>query len=126
MNRQVHFIEQLTLILTAAATLVTMLLAELPVTLGVGIGGALAAANFFALRRLMLGIAGSAERPRQVVLLLLLIAKFGIVAGIIYLVLTQLPVQAVAMLVGVSFVVIAIFIDSLRTMLRGATAPSDS
>ncbi|MCC6747655.1 MAG: ATP synthase subunit I [Deltaproteobacteria bacterium] len=119
------FIERLSLLLVVLATLVCLVAGHRPMSLGAGVGGLLAVANFFALRRLMLGIVRSNHPPRQIVLTLLLLVKIGVLGGAIYLVMTRLPVDPKGMLLGVSVVVLSIFVEGFRTVLRGAAAQSE-
>ncbi len=129
MNEQaLKRIERTTLVLVCCATLVSLLLWDRAVFLGVGLGGGLAALNFLALRRLMAALFRGADgRPqRQAVMGVLLTLKFGVLAGSIFLVIRFLPVDPVALMVGISVVVLSIFVEGLGVVLRAATAPSES
>jgi hypothetical protein len=113
-----HFIEKLSLVLVATATLISLFVANLDFTLGLAVGGVLATVNFYALRRLMLGIIESKQSPRQAFLMVLLLLKFGLLGLVLYLVLRFLPIDATGMLLGVSLVVTSIFVEGFRTMTR--------
>jgi hypothetical protein len=118
-------IERLALVLLGLALLVSLLSRSTRVVLGVATGGGLAALNFFALRRLTLGIVASESRNRQTVLAVLLAAKLGFLAAVLYLVLRFLPVDGLAFLAGISVVVLSILVDGLRGALGGAAASSE-
>ena len=109
------------------ATLASLIAWQRPVFLGVGLGGALAAANFYALRRILQGLfqSESARDGKQAVLAVLLTAKFGLLAASIFLVVHYLPVEPLAFLAGMSTVVLAIFVEGIRVVLRGAEATAD-
>ena len=122
MNSGLHFIEKLALVLVAFATLLSLFAASMQFSLGVAVGGVLGVANFYALRRLMTGIMHSKSAPRQALLTVLLLLKFGLLGLALYLVIVYLPVDAVGMLLGVSLVVVSIFLEGARTVLRGAAS----
>ena len=127
MTQRLHFIERLGLVLVALATLATLWLGRVDVTWGVLIGWLLGVVNFYALRRLMGGIMQAGNPPRQIALTLLLLVKFGLLGLVLYLVLTHFPIDPLSMLVGVSLVVVAIFIEGARSVLAagGATGEID-
>lgn len=118
-----HFIEKLALVLLVVAVGISLVAAELRFTLGVLTGGLLGVANFYALRRLMTGIAESKHSPRQAFLTVLLLLKFGLLGVALYLVIVFLPIDATGMLLGVSLVVVSIFIEGFRTVLGKAADP---
>lgn len=122
----VQRIERLSLVLVVVAVLASLALRDLRVTLGVGIGGALGALNFLALRRILQGILRGDSSRKQAVLGALLTLKFGVLAGCIYLVVSRAPVRPGAFLVGFSVVVLAIFVEGFRTVLRDAGEPAPS
>ncbi len=126
MKHGLHFIEKLALVLVALATLISLFVADFSFTLGLAVGGVLAVGNFYALRRLMTGIMESKSSPRQALLTILLLFKFGVLGALLYLIIVFLPVDAVGMLLGVSLVVTSIFIEGFRSVLgRAATEESD-
>ena len=123
MNQPVQRIEKLSALLVGIATICSLLLRDSRVTLGVALGGALATLNFWALRRILQGIIQGGGNPRrQAILGLILTLKLGLVAAVIYLAVSYLPLHPIAFLVGISFVVLAIFIEGFRTVLRPAPA----
>ena len=119
-------IERTALVLVCAATLASMLLWDVSVLLGVALGGGLAALNFFALRRIMAGIFRAGTGQRQAAMAVLLTLKFGVLAGCIYLIVKYVPADPVALLAGISVVVLSIFFEGARAMLGGAAAQSES
>ncbi len=125
MSQPVQRIEKLAALLVGIATLATLFLRDPRVTLGLALGGALATINFWALRRILQGILQGGSNPRrQAVLGLLLTIKLGVLAAVIYLAVSYLPVHPIAFLAGVSVVVLAIFIEGFRAALRPAELPT--
>jgi len=122
MSQPIQRIEKLSALLVGIATVASLALRDYRITLGVALGGALATLNFWALRRILQGIVQGKNPRRQAFLGLLLTFKLGIVAAVIYLAVRLLPIHPVAFLVGISFVVLAIFIEGFRTVLRSAEA----
>jgi hypothetical protein len=123
MSQPVQRIEKLSALLVGIATLLSLLLRDSRITLGVALGGALATLNFWALRRILQGIIQGGGNPRRQALLgLILTLKLGLVAAVIYLIVSYLPLHPIAFLVGISFVVLAIFIEGFRSVLFPAPA----
>lgn len=122
---QLHFIERLSLILTAIVTLVTFFTSDLNITLGVLFGGLLGTANFYVLRRLMAGMIRAGNQPRQAILCLLLLAKFGILGSFIFLALRFLPLDGLSMMLGFSLVVISIFFEGFRSIICRSAPQSE-
>ena len=105
----------------ANAVTLLRLLFSVPLTLGVAVGGALGVANFYALRCLMAGIFRHRDTPpKQIAMTLLLMLKFGVLGGALYLVLTYLPVNGLALLFGVSLVVLSILAEGFRSAIRAS------
>jgi len=119
----VHRIERLSLLLVALATLLSLIIQDRSISLGVGIGGALATFNFYALRRIMQSIFEAKNPRRQAVMAILLTLKFAAIAASIYLILKFIPINAVALLVGISVVVLAIFVEGFRTVFLEPATP---
>ena len=123
MNEQtVQRVERIALVLVAVATLISLVSMDRAIFLGVGLGGALAAANFHALRRILQALFKSHDQKsssRQAMLSVLLTIKFGLLAACIFLVVRYLPVNPMAFLAGISTVVLAIFVERVRVVLRG-------
>lgn len=122
----VERIERLGALLVALATLGSLLLGDWRVVLGVGLGGGLAVLNFAALRRIMQGIFASDNPRRQIVMTLLLLGKLALLAAVIYAIVRYVPVNAVALLGGISVVVLAIFVEGFRTVLCQKRAVASS
>lgn len=123
----VRHIERTSLVLVGLATLVSLLLWERSVVLGVAVGGGLAALNFIALRRLLQGLFHSSGTTpqKQALLGILLTLKFGLLATAIFLIIKFVPVSPVALLVGISLVVLSIFVEGFASLFRGAAAQSE-
>jgi len=123
LNEQtVQRVERIALVLVAVATLISLVSMDRAIFLGVGLGGALAAANFHALRRILQALFKSHDQKsssRQAMLSVLLTIKFGLLAACIFLVVRYLPVNPMAFLAGISTVVLAIFVEGVRVVLRG-------
>jgi hypothetical protein len=113
----VQRIERLAALLVAIVTLASLVLRDHRITLGVALGGAVAVLNFWGLRRILQGIV-RAQGRKQALLGLLLSLKFGALAAALYLVIRVAPVHPIALLVGISTVVIAIFVEGCRSVLR--------
>jgi predicted PurR-regulated permease PerM len=122
---RLQLIERLSIGLVAVAALIALIWTKQSVALGVAVGGVLTIANFALLRRLMRGIVSSKSQPRKAVLSLILLFKFGLVGGLIYLVMTYLPVDALGLMFGVSLVVLSVFIEGFRSMLGRAAPQSE-
>lgn len=123
MSQSVQRIERLALLLTGAATLISLVLTwDLGWVLGVALGGLLGVGNFYALRRLVGGLLGGdgARSRKQTVMGVLLTLKLGLLAAAIYLVIRFVPIEPLGLLCGISVVVVAIFFEGFRTVLRGA------
>ena len=121
----VERVERLAALLVAVATLASLLARDWRVALGVGLGGAIAVLNFAALRRIMQGIFASDSRRRQTVMAVLLMTKFALLAMAIYVIVRFVPVQAIALIGGISVVVLSIFIEVFRSVLCRAAASSE-
>ncbi len=120
--------ERIALILVVSATLASLASWDRAVFLGVTLGGVLAVANFYSLRRILQGLFnsnGNTSSQRQAVLSVLLTVKFGFLAACIFMVVHYLPVAPLAFLVGMSTVVLAILFEGVRVVLRGAEAASE-
>lgn len=122
---QVQRIERTALLLVGAAILVSVLFWDLRIIFGVAVGGGLAVLNFYALRRIVQAIVAGSNPRKQVLLVVLLTAKFGFLAAVIYLAIKLLPVNPYALLIGISVVVLSIFVEGFRSMLSGAAAESE-
>ena len=127
MKEHVKRIERIALLLVGLATLASLVFWDERIVLGVGLGGVLAAVNFHALRRIMAAIfQAEGNRPQKQALTgVLLTFKFGVLAACIFLVVKFAPVNAVAFMVGISVVVLSIFVEGFRILLRGPEAQAE-
>ena len=111
----VQRVQLLGLILLGLAVVAAALLGDRAMVLGVLVGGLLASANFYALRRLVAALL-QGGRPRRLALLgTLLTLKFGLLALSLYLIIRFLPVNAIGLLAGISVMVLAIFVEGFRS-----------
>jgi hypothetical protein len=115
-------IERLAALLVAVATLGSLLIGDRRAVLGVGLGGALAVLNFWALRRIMQGILASGNPRRQIVMTVLLMTKLAVLAMAVYVIVRFVPVRPLALLAGVSAVVLALLVEGIRIAVRGVSA----
>ncbi len=118
-------IQRLSLLLLAVAILVSLFVGGTSVVLGVALGGGLAAANFYALRRIVGGLIAGGSGRKLATLTVLLTLKFGVLGVLLYLVITRLPVNPLALLAGISVVVLAIFIEGFRTAFAQRSAAAE-
>jgi ATP synthase I chain len=121
----VKSIELFSLLMVGVATLASLLMWDMGITLGVALGGIIGTANFYALRRLIQAIVAGDSPRKQGVMVVLLTLKFGLLAVAIYLAVKLLPINPLALLVGISFIVLSIFIVSFRSMVSGAEPQSE-
>ena len=115
-------IERMSLLVLGLVILASLLFWDAGITLGVALGGLIGTLNFYALRRLVQTIATGGSPRKQAVIVLLLMLKFGALAGLIYLAMKLLPINPLALLVGISVLVLSIFVEGFRSMGDG-TAP---
>ncbi len=127
MKENVQRIERIALALVAVATLVSLLTWDARVVLGVGLGGALGAVNFHALRRIMAAIfaAEGARNTKLAFCGVLLSFKFGALAAVLFAVVNYTTVDPLAFIIGISVVVLSIFIEGFRIMLQSPAAQSE-
>jgi hypothetical protein len=98
------------------------LLFDSPVVIGVGIGALLAVANFIGVRRIVLASLRR-EGMQRAALQLLLIAKMGILFVLVFLAIRFLPINPVALAVGMSVFLISIVVESLRFVVHSGGHP---
>lgn len=120
----IHRVERIAIVFVAVATLLSLLFWPRAVFLGVATGGGLAAVNFYALRRILQGILQASGRnpAKQVMLAVLLTLKFGVLAACLFLIVKYVAVDPVAFMVGISLVVLAIFIEGFCSVFRRTAA----
>jgi hypothetical protein len=113
-------IERWNCLLAGVLILVSAILFDQAMVVGVAVGGVLACANFYGMRRL---IAASlrTDGPRRAALQLLLILKMGILFGLIFLAMRFLPLHPVGLAVGLSVFLISIAIESIRHAMSGGS-----
>lgn len=134
----IGLIERLAAGLTAVATLIAFFFASPGVALGIGVGGVLGVANFYALKSLMRGIAraatsrsnraedpASGSQPRQAVLSILLMIKFALMGAVLFVLLNFTTIDSLGLLIGISMVVVAVFVEGFRLALRNNAAPQE-
>jgi len=117
---RIHSIERLAAVLVVVATSVALAFASTRFALGVAAGGVLSVLNFYVLRSLMRGLMRSEHPPKQAGLALLLMLKFAVMGVAIFLLIHYAPLNPSGMLLGVSIVVVAIFVEGFRIAMQGA------
>ena len=93
MRKHVQRIERIALLLVGLATVASLVFWDGRIVLGVGVGGALAALNFHALRRIMAAIfnAEGTSGQKQAFTAVLLLFKFGALTLTVFLVVKFAP-----------------------------------
>jgi hypothetical protein len=105
-----------TLWLTAAAVAGSAFFWDLEIFLGVLVGGALAAGNFWVLRRIV-EAGAKATAKRQGLLTAFFFVKFAAMIALVYVAVVYAPLNMVAFLVGLSVAFVALVAESLRVMI---------
>lgn len=113
-------VERLSLVLTAITGLTAQygFNAKPDLVFAIGLGGLLSTINFGLMRRLLSGLFQSDRLPTQAALGIVLIVKLGVIGVLLYLLIATWAVNPIGLLTGLSAVVIAIFIEGFRTLLR--------
>jgi hypothetical protein len=107
-------IERYNLVIAAAICLGSLLFWQRGIAYGAFLGAGLAVLNFWAIRRVSeAGLKTKSERKR-LVLISFLIAKMGLLMGVIYLIIRYLPINVLAFIVGLSTFLLSIMIVSFR------------
>lgn len=105
-------IERRTVALVIVAVLFCMVaLRDFNITLGVAVGGAIELINFYALRRLVEEILRGTRPDKQALLVIALALKFTALAGCFYGAIYILNVNVIALIAGISLVVVSIIIE---------------
>lgn len=124
----VRSLERTIVAVGVALTLGSLFWRSAAVTAGVGIGAAAMWLNFRWLCRIVSGAlaqaagSGAAERSggfAGVRLAVEFVVKFGALGALVYLLVRRTGVDVVGLLVGLSTVVVAVFIEVLRSGSRG-------
>ena len=84
-----------------------------PVLIGVAVGAGLAVLNFMGVRRLV-GASLRRDGIQRAILQLLLILKMGVLFVLVFLAIRFLPLNAVALAVGMSVVLLSIAVEAVR------------
>jgi len=106
-----------TLWLTVLAVAASVFFWDLGVFLGVLLGGAIAVANLWVLRRIVDAGARASTR-RQGLLTALFFVKFGAMIGLVYVAVVHAPMSVGAFLVGISVAFAGVVVESVRAMIR--------
>lgn len=105
-------IERHTIALVVVAVVFCMaVLRDFNITLGVAVGGVIELINFHALRRLVEEILRGTRPDKQALMAIALALKFVALAGCFYGAIHILNVNVIALIAGVSLVVVAIIIE---------------
>ena len=111
---QLRAVERFNLVIAAAIGLGSLLFWQRGIAYGACLGAGLAVVNFWAIRRVSeAGLKTKSERKR-LVLISFLIAKMGLLMGLIYLIIRYLPINVLAFIVGLSTFLLSIMIVSFR------------
>jgi hypothetical protein len=115
-TKELTRIERWNWLLGALLVLVSILLAGQRFFSGVAVGVLLAGANFWVIHRL---IRLSLSRPDQkrAAIQLLLVAKMGALAVLVFLVMRFLPISPIGLIIGLSVFLLSIAIESVRFVL---------
>ena len=106
-------IERWNYVIAGVFILASAFLFSARVTLGVAVGGILACANFTAMR-VLITKSLRASGTRRMALQLLLMGKMGVLFVMVFLAIRFLPINPVALAVGMSVFLIAIAVESIR------------
>lgn len=105
-------IERRTIVLVIVAVLFcAVVLRDFNITLGVTVGGVIELINFHALRRFVEEILRGTRPDKQVLLAIALALKFVALAACFYGAIHMLNVNVIALIAGVSLVVVSIIIE---------------
>lgn len=118
-------IERLSLGMLSLALLGTLAFQDFAISTGVALGGGIAVINFYALRRLLQAIFQSATPRKQALLTVLLTMKFGLIAIGIFLAVKYIKMNALALIIGFSIIVVAIFLEGFRAFFKSTVASSE-
>ena len=106
-------IERMNALLGGVLSLGAFAFFSTPVAIGVAVGAALAVLNFHGVRRLV-GASLRRDGMKRAALQLLLIGKMGLVFLLVFLAIRFLPLNPVALAVGMSVFLISIAVESIR------------
>ena len=113
--KQLEAIERWNLLLSAILIVGAAAFFDRRVALGVVVGAALSCANFWGIHRLVLASLRSSGRKRSV-LQILLGAKMAVLMLLVFLAVQFLPLNPVALAVGLSVFLVSIAIESVRVV----------
>jgi hypothetical protein len=116
-------IERWNYVIAGALIVLSAILFDTRMTLGVAVGAVLACGNFTGMRFL---VASSlrAQGMKKVVLQLILVFKMGVLFLLIFLAMKFLPLNAIGLAVGMSVFLLSIGVESVRFALLGRS-PKD-
>lgn len=124
--KSIKRIELLSLLLLALAFGLSLVFwRDRQISLGVLIGGVLATANFWGLRRIVYAIVHSNNPRRQFPLAIMLTLKFGLLAATLFAVIKLVHINVLALLVGISVVVAAIMFEGFRSLFVAENAGAE-
>jgi len=113
--KQLAAIERWNLLLSAILITGSALLFDARVTLGVIVGAGLSCLNFWGIHRLVLASMRTQGR-RKSVLQVLLGAKMAILMVLVFLAVQYLPLEPIALAIGLSVFLVSIAIESVRVV----------
>ena len=124
---ELHLMRRVALLILALAALApigaTLVGAPGRATLVVAVGGLLSAVNFLAIERISARVVRVAART-QILLMILLVFKMSALMCLVYLLVRALGVDPIGFVIGLSTMVLALVIESVRSAFRGVQEPS--
>jgi hypothetical protein len=93
-------------------------------TMSVGIGVAIAIANFWLLERLVNALVGK-KKINLRRLILIFIAKVAVLFGVLGFVVLKVPLEAFAFLLGLSCIVLGIMIEGVTDLFGGSQSSTE-
>ena len=109
---RVKRIEKRAVIIIMVATFLSMILIRsFNFTLGLAVGGVIELLNFYALRRIIQEILKGTSPQKQALMAFALMLKFVALAVSLYFATRMLPVDMLAVIIGVSLMLVSIVIE---------------
>jgi hypothetical protein len=107
---------------TGVAILVAALAFDLPVVIGVGVGGLVASVNFMAIRKIWESLLSGSTEKRQAMQMLFLLKTVALIA-VVFVCIRFLPLSPAAFAVGISIFLLSIAVESARYACGGHAVP---
>lgn len=114
---QLESIERWNLIFAGILILASAILFDRAVAVGVTVGALLSAANFYGIRRLWQAALRNEGQKRQILQILMLGKMVGLMV-LVFLAIKYLPLNPVALAIGMSTFLLSIAVESVRFALK--------